>query len=277
VKYAGNWRPQSPESWSYTFQRWWLNKGWQRGVVTVNGEWPQQPHHVNSFLNPCLTETELIAGRTAAAEKQLTSPLRLLYVGRLEETKGVGRAIEIMRLLRQRGVAVVLDLVGDGAERPIFEDLVAQHGLGAHIIFHGWVARTQLGPLFARAHLMLFPSSCSEGWPKVLSEGMAYGVVPLAGDVSSIPQFLQRFGTGRSFAPTDLTAFVEAVVWFEQHPELWQEESANGVGAAKLFSYQNYLQAVCRLFDLPFTSNAEGYQIKEVSMPGSSNPRFTQL
>jgi glycosyltransferase involved in cell wall biosynthesis len=277
VKYAGNWRPQSPESWSYTFQRWWLNKGWQGGVVTVNGQWPHQPRHVNSFLNPCLTETELVAGRAAAAEKHLTSPLRLLYVGRLEEEKGVGRAINILRLLRQRGVAAVLDLVGDGPERPTFEDLVATNGLGAHVVFHGWVARTQLGPLFSRAHVMVFPSSCSEGWPKVLSEGMAYGVVPLAGDVSSIPQFLRRFRTGRTFASTDVVAFVEALVWYEQHPERWHEESANGVQAARLFSYENYLQAVCSILNLPFTRRAEGYQINEISSASSSNPRFTPV
>jgi glycosyltransferase involved in cell wall biosynthesis len=267
VKYAGNWRPQGPESWSYTFQRWWLNKGWQRGVVTVNGEWPHQPHHVNSFLNPCLTETELVAGRVAAAEKRVTSPLRLLFVGRLEETKGVERAINILGLLRQRGVAAVLDLVGDGPERPTFENLVATQRLGEHVIFHGWVARTELGPLFSRAHLMVFPSSCSEGWPKVLSEGMAYGVVPLAGDVSSIPQFLQRFRTGRAFAPTDVAAFVEAAAWYVQHPERWQEESANGLQAARLFSYTNYLQAVCSIFNLPVSRRAEGYEINEMSSP----------
>jgi len=267
VKYAGNWRPQSPESWSYTFQRWWLDKGWQRGVVTVNGQWPHQPEHVNSFLNPCLTATELEAGRAAAREKHLTSPMRLLYVGRLEETKGVGRAIEILRLLRQDGVSATLEMVGDGPERPIFEGMVTTHGLDAHVTFHGWLARTQLGPLFSSAHIMVFPSSCSEGWPKVLSEGMAYGVVPLAGDVSSIPQFLQRFRTGRTFAPTDVAAFVEALIWYAQHPESWQKESANGVEAAELFSYANYLEAVCRILNFPFTRRSERYQGIEISPP----------
>ena len=44
-----------------------------------------------------------------------------------------------------------------------------------------------------QAYLMLFPSE-SEGWPKVLSEGKAYGVVPVTSDVSSIPQYLREFG-----------------------------------------------------------------------------------
>ena len=264
VKYAGNWRPSGPESWSYTFQRWWLNKGWHRGAVTVNGQWPDQPEHVKSFLNPCLTETELEVGRAAAAAKQLTSPLRLLFVGRLEETKGVGRAINILQLLRQRGVAATLDLVGDSPERPTFESQVATHGLGAHVTFHGWVPRTQLGPLLSRAHIMVFASSSSEGWPKALSEGMAYGVVPLAGNVSSIPQYLERFHTGRTYPPDNLSAFVDALIWYEKHPERWKEESDNAVQAARQFSYANYLQAVRRLFNLPVVGRAAGYLESEI-------------
>lgn len=257
-KYAGNWRPRSREAWSYTVQRWWLEKNLSQSAVTVNGQWPNQPPHIHSFLNPCLTGTELETGRAAAAEKQLTSPLRLLYVGRLEESKGVGRAIYILQLLRKCGVAATLNLVGDGPERPAFESLVRTLGLGAHVTFHGWRARTELGPLFSRAHIMLFPASSSEGWPKVLSEGMAYGVVPLAGDVSSIQQYLQRFRTGRTYAPDDVSKFVEALLWYAQHPERWKEESANGVRSARSFSYANYQRAVRRLFDLNLAEPAEG-------------------
>jgi hypothetical protein len=36
-KYAGNWKPTNQQPWSYDFQRWWLEKGLHRGIVTVNG------------------------------------------------------------------------------------------------------------------------------------------------------------------------------------------------------------------------------------------------
>jgi glycosyltransferase involved in cell wall biosynthesis len=259
VKYAGNWQPAVPESWSYTLQRWWLNKNLHRGVVTVNGHWPDQPKHVFSFLNPCLTEQELMGGREAATGKQLTLPLRLLYAGRLETEKGVGRAIEVIHQLLQNGLAATFDIVGDGAQRPTFERLVAGRKLDEVVTFHGWQARTPLNRLFARAHFLVFPASSSEGWPKVLSEGMAHGVVPLAGSVSSIPQYLNSFQTGRTCAPDDVKAFVDVLVWYAQHPERWKEESANGVQAAQLFSYSNYLQAVRTIFALSDARPPKGY------------------
>src|SRR5690606_32026939 len=58
-KYAGNWRPARREAWSYRLQRWWLNRGWSGGTVTVNGRWPNQPPHVRSFYNPSLTAETL--------------------------------------------------------------------------------------------------------------------------------------------------------------------------------------------------------------------------
>lgn len=259
VKYAGNWRPTTREAWSYALQRWWLNKNLHRGVVTVNGHWADQPRHVRSFLNPCLTEQELIEAELVAGRKELSSPLRLLYAGRLETAKGVGRAIEVLHQLRQRGISAKFDIVGDGDERADFEILVAKRELKEVVTFHGWLARTPLNGLFAKAHFLIFPAASSEGWPKVLSEGMAHGVVPVASTVSSIPQFLDSFQTGRTCAPDDVTGFVDALEWYAQYPNRWKEESVKGVQAAQLFSYRNYLQAVRTIFDLSDARPPKGY------------------
>jgi glycosyltransferase involved in cell wall biosynthesis len=244
VKYAGNWKPQGREPWSYTLQRWLLMRGLHGGVVTVNGHWPDQPEHVHTFLNPCLTEEELSAASRLMGEKQLSTPVRLLYVGRLEEPKGVGRALRILSCLDTRSVPATLDLVGDGPGRPEFERLATTLGVASRARFHGWLPRPALGPIYAQSHLMLFPSRCSEGWPKVLSEAMAYGAVPVASNVSSIPENLARAGVGRTFAPEDLEGFAGAIDWYAKHPEAWQTESARGARAAELSSYTSYLQAV---------------------------------
>ena len=121
IKYAGNWSPNGSEPWSYRLQRRLLGRGIPGAVVTVNGEWPNQPPHVKSFRNPSLTDAELEDGRRAAREKPAPPPLRLLFVGRVEEAKGAARAVEILRRLRGRGVAAELELVGDGPARARLE------------------------------------------------------------------------------------------------------------------------------------------------------------
>ncbi len=250
IKYAGNWRPSAAEAPSYAIQRWLLARGVARAVVTVNGRWPGHAPHVHPFLNPCLTDEELREGALVGAEKRLDAPVRLLFVGRIEESKGCGRALDVVERLRQKGLDVRLDLVGDGADRAALASRIASAGLSSSVRLLGWVARPSLNALYRDAHILLFPSSSSEGWPKVLSEGMAYGVVPVASTVSSIPQYLEQFRSGRAIDPMDLDGFEAAVSGYVREPRRWKEESAHAMKAAAGFSYESYLSAVRGLFDL---------------------------
>lgn len=250
IKYAGNWRQPAHENWSYALQRLLLSRGVARAAVTVNGRWPGQPEHVHSFLNPCLTDEELREGAAVGAGKRMVPPLRLLFVGRLEEEKGCGRAIAIAAELRRRGLSLRLDLVGGGPERTRFEAEAARAGLGEAVRFLGWLPRPRLAELYAEAHILLLPSSASEGWPKVVSEAMAYGVVPVTSDVSSLPQYLEAFGTGRAVAPTNASAFAEVVAGYAKAADRWKLESGNAIGSSRRFSYGEYLRAVRSLLGM---------------------------
>lgn len=250
IKYAGNWSPGGQEPWSYAFQRWWLRKGWHRGVVTVNGQWDDQPEFIHAFFNPCLNEQEQKHGRELLAIKRMQSPTRLIFVGRLDQGKGVARVLRIIAELQKMKCPVTLDLIGDGEERSRYERLANTLGVARQITFHGWQSRTALVPLYARAHLILLPSSSSEGWPKVLSEAMAFGAVPVASNVSSIPQYLRGFAVGKVFPADDTEAFARAVKWYSEHPDAWKNEAARGVEAAAKFTYAHYLKAVGKLLQM---------------------------
>jgi glycosyltransferase involved in cell wall biosynthesis len=178
-------------------------------------------------------------------------------VGRLEGAKGVGRTLQILARLHQANLPVVLDLVGDGPERSEFENMAKMLGIQHLVTFHGWLPRPALAPIYSQAHLMLFPTSSSEGWPKVLSEGMAYGVVPLSTNVSSIPQYLAQWQIGRTFTPDDLDGFTQAILWYAAHPNRWREEARRGTMKVEQFTYSNYLSNVRRLLGLPETPRIE--------------------
>ena len=266
IKYAGNWKPEGREAFSYRFQRWWLRTGFHRGVVTVNGEWPNQPSFVHTFLNPCLNHEELLDGRRLNGARELETPVRLMFAGQLETTKGVGRTLMILARLKGLGVDATLDLVGDGKEKPKFEQLACSLGVKQQVRFLGWQPRSSMGHLYSCAHFILLPSN-SEGWPKVLSEAMAFGVVPLASNVSSIPQYLDRFESGKSLDPKNTASFADAIESYLEHPEQWKRESENGQRAAELFGYDNYLKAVQKLLRLPAANRAVSQARSEVFQP----------
>jgi glycosyltransferase involved in cell wall biosynthesis len=249
IKYAGNWQPDQREPLSYTLQRWLLRRNLARGTVTVNGCWDGQERHVHSFLNPCLTHEELDEACRASKDKQLTPPIRLLFVGRLERAKGAGEALRVVAQLQSLHVPVQLDVIGDGPEAPFFHQQALQLAVSDVTQFHGWLPRTELGAFYAQSHLLLLPTR-SEGWPKVIGEAMAYGVVPLAGRVGSIPYYLRTFGVGKALDSADVSAFVNAVLHYVKHASKWREESERSREVAGLFSYNKYLETVREMLEL---------------------------
>jgi glycosyltransferase involved in cell wall biosynthesis len=246
IKYAGNWRPTQKESWSYTLQRLWLRRGLARAAVTVNGAWPGDPPHVRPFLNPSLTDQEL----TDAAAVSRTPPgdaPRLAFVGRLDPEKGARRAVQIAAELRRSGLQATLDIVGDGTDREPCLSLARSLGIEDHVRLHGWMPRRALAGVYRQSDFFVFPSTSSEGWPKVLSEAMAYGVIPLTSDVSAIPQTLESFGVGVTLSADDTAAFSQAVRTYCHDSERWSVESQRARVAAQSFGYTYYIARVREL------------------------------
>jgi glycosyltransferase involved in cell wall biosynthesis len=248
-KYAGNWKPQPGEDHiPYRLQRWLLQNNLANGPVTINGHWPNQPSHIFSFLNPCLTREEVQRARRLSLAKKLTEPIRLLFVGRMVAGKGVNQVLRVAAKLKEQGIPISVDLVGDGPDRPEYELLTTELGINGQVHFQGWISRTDLNPYYAAAHFLLLPSQ-TEGWPKVASEAMAYGAVPIVSHVSSIPQILAEIGCGVA-VPTLLEQdFATAIRAYLIDPQRWKDESMRGQNAADRFTYEQYIDALGQMFE----------------------------
>jgi len=247
VKYAGNWNPQRGEPLTYRMQRWIIKKNFYHGIATINGKWPNQPNHIRSFYNPCLTKEEVISARKIADEKKLTKPYQILFVGRLESAKGADKLPEIISELLKEKVNFHLSIIGDGPEHDRIKEFGQENQIEDKITFTGWLKRENLSDHYAKAHFLLLPSN-TEGWPKVLSEGMAFGVVVLASKVSCIPQILAETDAGVSIEPTDLNLYTKTILHLVKNPHEWYEKSHNAAISGKLFSYTNYLAKLKQLF-----------------------------
>ena len=213
--------------------------------MTVNGRWPRQPSHVYTFDNPSLTLPEVERARALVRAKRLCKPIRLVFVGRAASAKGLGVALQVVQRLVEGsdgalGLDVTFDVLGDGPERASFEQECHQMGLDAVVCFHGWVPHVRVCAMLRDAHLILLPSQ-TEGWPKVLSEAMAFGVVPVSSRVSAIPQVLAEIGSGVALAPDDVWGYVRAIRRIVHEPGVWEEMVEAGLRAAPRFTYERYL------------------------------------
>ncbi len=103
-------------------------------------------------------------------------PLRVAFVGRFTLYKGCDMLIEAAVPLVRAG-ALVLDLIGDGAQMSALRALAARERL-PDTIFAGWVPHAELAARLTRSDVFAFPSIREFGGAVVL-EAMALGLVPI--------------------------------------------------------------------------------------------------
>jgi glycosyltransferase involved in cell wall biosynthesis len=97
----------------------------------------------------------------------------VLIVGRLSREKDHSSLLHAIARLRNAGVAAPhLVIVGDGPDRPMLDQKIAQLGLSQHVSFTGQVKTAE--PYYGIASVAVL-SSVTEGSPNALLEAMADG------------------------------------------------------------------------------------------------------
>jgi len=134
---------------------------------------------------------------------------RLLYVGRLDERKGVGTAIRALSRLPE----ATLELVGpgDGDSRRRFEALAAEAGVTGRVTFSAPLPRAGLRGRYAAADALLFPTEWDEPFGLVPLEAMACGTPVIATATGGSAEFLVDGDNCVTFAPADAGGLASAV------------------------------------------------------------------
>ncbi len=142
--------------------------------------------------------------------------LRLLFVGRLVERKGVEVLLRALARVRERRQAV-LTIVGEGPRRADLEGVVRRLGLGEAVRFAGRLSERELSDLYATSDLFVLPATVdrkgdTEGLGVVLLEALASGLPVVASDTGGIPDIVRSGDTGWLVPPGDAAALAEAIL-----------------------------------------------------------------
>jgi glycosyltransferase involved in cell wall biosynthesis len=236
AKYAGDWYGMEHVSPTFKLQRRILSSAWwRRGIVTVYGDWPNQPSQVVPFFTSMMTEEQVRTATQAAAGKALSSPIQILYTGRLVPKKGVDLLLRAVQVLTQEGFPLKLTIVGDGEERSGLEQLASELGIQNSVTFRGAVAYEQVMEAYRHAHILVL-ASLSEGWPKAVAEAMCHGVVCVGGANGLLPWMLQDRGVTVPLGNAD--ALAAAIRGIAEDPARFKTLSLNASQWAQAYSLE---------------------------------------
>jgi len=140
-------------------------------------------------------------------------PYKLLYVGSLDEHKGVGMLPEVLdRLVTDSPYRFEMTVVGTGGLSDSLATAVAERGLGSAIEFRGQVPNDQLPAVYAAHDLFLYPGVWDEPFGRIFIESLAAGTPVVGTDVGAVAEIIGDAGTVTQATPEALaTCIVETV------------------------------------------------------------------
>lgn len=142
--------------------------------------------------------------------QQLPDGNRLLYIGRLVSVKGVDVLIKAVSLLKNQGIIVTLDVLGDGENREELERLAEKLGVTEQIFFHGVILEKE--DYFKRNGIFVYPSVWQEAFGISIIEAMSKGLICVASKVGGIPEIITDEEQGVLFEAGNAEALADAIV-----------------------------------------------------------------
>lgn len=152
-------------------------------------------------------------------------PFRIVSVGRLIDFKGFPVLLEAVALVKARGFAVELVIVGEGPQRPVLEEKIRALGLEAEARLAGVRTQEEIKRELATAHV--FSLACltddkgaMDILPTVMLEAMACGLPIVSTTLAGVPEIVIHGVTGLLTEPKNAEGLADHLTTLAADPAL---------------------------------------------------------
>lgn len=169
--------------------------------------------------------THDVAHRATAIAQAPVGVCKFLFVGQLEEYKGVTVLLRAWQQARAKGLHAELHIVGRGSMTEIVTQAAAKD---ASVIYHGESLTNSavLSDLIPHMHAALVPTLVYENTPLVLIEAFAAGLPVIASGIGGVPEAFVHGEAGYLVEPGNVHALAEAIIRITEAPWVAMHEHA---------------------------------------------------
>jgi glycosyltransferase involved in cell wall biosynthesis len=136
------------------------------------------------------------------------APLRVAFVGRLDETKGADTAVEAMAL---GPAGSTLRMAGAGSLETRLRGMVAERGLGGRVEFLGRQSRDAVIRLLQTSDVLIMPGRIDEAFGLVYLEAMATGAAVIGSATGGAAEICRDGENALVVRPGDAAALAGAL------------------------------------------------------------------
>jgi Glycosyltransferase len=170
--------------------------------------------------------------------------LRLIYVGRLIENKGVQNTLQELAKLPE-DILYNFTIVGEGEYRKSLEKMVFDLQINEKIVFLG--TRRNVPELLKNADVFIHLPKCEEGFGITLVEAMASGLICIGNKRGAIPETIEDGVSG--YIIDDETMTFRDVITKISKADDNKHMSKNAKKRAEAFSIEKFIEKLDDLVD----------------------------
>jgi glycosyltransferase involved in cell wall biosynthesis len=171
-----------------------------------------------------------------ARNRSSAGPLRLLFVGTINQRKGIKYLVEALRILRHREIR--LTICGR-----VVDDLSVLKPIASQIDLHPSVNGAELVSAYQQADLFVLPS-VAEGFGQVLLEALACGLPVLSTQNTAAPDLIDESVHGFAVAPRRADLLVERIEWALCHRTALAEMRLAARERAEQFTWNRFGESI---------------------------------
>jgi D-inositol-3-phosphate glycosyltransferase len=179
---------------------------------------------------------------TSKSSFDISTPIQVLFVGRLSKEKNVSRLLEAFKLFQQSHAAV-LRIVGEGVERKTIEDFVRNNNL-TNVILEGSLIGEKLADAYASSDIFVLTSDI-ESFGIVNLEAMASGLPIVASDIPGVRNLLE--GSAILVKPTPEN-FAAAMTRLVEDAQLRRELVSKGLEKVVDYDWDKITEKVIDIY-----------------------------
>jgi glycosyltransferase involved in cell wall biosynthesis len=138
------------------------------------------------------------------------SDSEILTVTRLTKQKSIDTLVAALAILRERGSAARLKIIGNGPERAALEQQTRALNLQDRVAFLGALPQAELPQHYASCAVFVLPS-IREGMGLVLAEALLCGAPVIAANSGGVTDIVKDGETGLLFPARDARALADAI------------------------------------------------------------------
>lgn len=207
-------------------------------IVTVSAATREKLYNMNTgqekieIFNPGLEiHSEKISGK-----KTMSGKLKLLFVGLIEERKGILYLLEALKLISS--VDFELNIIGEVLNSNQYYDLlqkkISEYNLEGKVFFRGKVSKNELEDYYLNSSVFVFPTLW-EGYGMVVSEAMSYGLPVIASRIPAIEELIDDGVNGILVEPKNAVQISEKIRLLNSDHSLMEKLSENAVKKSQSF------------------------------------------